>query len=332
MNGQGEMHVKKSGFYGSLALVLAAFAMLLYAPAKAVSGAKHGLAVCAHVIVPSLLPFLILSGLLTGLGLPRLLARPLGPLVERLFCVPGVCAAPFLLGLTGGYPVGAASTAELERRGEINAGEGSRALAFCNNTGPAFIIGAAGSGVFGSAKLGLLLYLSHILAAIGVGLLFSARREKPEPKPAGTEFVFRALPEVLPESVGRAVTATMNICGFVVFFSVLTALLDALGLFSALAGAMAARTGLELRFCRALLSGILELGGGISAMEGLAAAPRNLALASFVLGFGGLSVHCQTLAAVSGTGISTTRHFAGRLLHGLLSALITLLLCTFFRT
>ena len=332
MEGRAVIILKKSAFLLSLMLVLLTFAMLLYAPAEAVAGAKRGLAVCAGVIVPSLLPFLILSGLLTGLGLPRLLARPLGPLFGKLFGVSGAAAAPFLLGLTGGYPVGAASAVELVRRGEIDAEEGGCILPFINNTGPAFIIGAAGSGIFGSAALGLMLYLSHILAAVAVGLLFSLGKRRREERKAETDFVFRSLAEILPESVKSAVTATLNICGFVVFFSVLTAMLDRVGLFSGIAGAIAVRTGLELRFCRALLAGILELGSGVSAMSGLTATPLNLALASFVLGFGSLSVHCQTLAAVSGTDIKTARHFAGRLLHGLLSAGITLLLCTFFRT
>ena len=112
------------------------------------------------------------------------------------------------------------------------------------------------------------------------------------------------------------------------FFSVLTGLLDALGIFTSAAAYLAARLGLELHFTRALLTGFLELGSGVSAMRSLSLTPLNLALASFVLGFGGLSVHCQTLAAVDGTEIKTARHFAGRLLHGALGALFTFLLAS----
>ena len=86
------------------------------------------------------------------------------------------------------------------------------------------------------------------------------------------------------------------------------------------AGFLAARLGLGLRFSRALLSGLLELGNGVSALHGLDAAPRNLALSAFLLGFGGLSVQCQTLAAIEGTGMGAWRGFTGKLLHGALSA------------
>ena len=325
--------MKKTLFFVSLALTLAGFAALAAAPAEAAEGVRRGLSVCAGVIIPSLLPFLILSSLLTALELPRLLARIAGPLMGRLFAVPGAAAAPLLLGLTGGYPVGAAATAELVKRGELSPEEGGRVLAFCNNTGPAFILGAAGSGIFGSARLGLLLYLSHILAAVAVGLLFSVgKRDRtlptlrlPETPPA-----LRSLPEALPECVRGAVAAVLNICGFVTLFSAVTALLDARGRFSGAAGFIAAGTGAELRFVRALLTGVLELGGGIGAMSGLSPAPQNLALASFLLGFGGLSVHCQTLSVIAGTELNAARHFWGRLLHGALSAGITLLLCPVF--
>lgn len=89
---------------------------------------------------------------------------------------------------------------------------------------------------------------------------------------------------------------------------------------------MAARLGLELHFVRAFFTGLMELGCGIGSMEGLAATPANLALASFILGWGGISVHFQTLAVISGTDIKGVRHFAGRLLSGCISAAITFLL------
>ena len=50
---------------------------------------------------------------------------------------------------------------------------------------------------------------------------------------------------------------------------------------------------------RALLSGVLELSGGVAAMAGLAPTPANLALASFLLGSGGLCVHLQAAAVAA---------------------------------
>lgn len=310
----------------STAIILLAFAVLLRFPSDAAACARKGLAVCARTIVPSLLPFFVLSGLFSALGLPRAMAGKAEPLMRRAFGVSGNACAPLLMGLTGGYPAGAAAVAGLVRTRGISSAEGERLLPFCNNTGPAFIIGAAGVGVFGSVKWGFLLYACHILAAICVGLLFSSRNTTDTVR--GSPTAAKSLAQALPESMRSAVAATLNICGYVVFFSVVTGLLETLGLFSALAGALSVKLGLELRFCRSLLTGLLELGSGIVSMEGLAPTGPNLALAAFILGFGGLSVHCQTLAVVADTKMRCVRHFAGRILHGVLSAVFAYLFFT----
>lgn len=308
---------------------LALLTLLLLAPSEASAGAQRGLSVCAGVIVPSLFPFLLLSSYLTAMGLPAALGKLAAPLLSRL-SLPAVSAAPFLLGLCGGYPAGASAVAALVRSGALTPEEGARLLPCCNNTGPGFLIGVAGAAVFGSVRLGALLYLSHVLAALTLLLLSGRRRAAsvcvptvPAPR-LGSVSAF-------PACVSGAAETTLHICGYVVFFSVLTALLQSVGLISALAGAMALRFGMELRVCLALLSGLLELGSGVAALRGAAPTPANLALAAFLLGFGGLAVHAQTLYAVSGTQIKCARHFAGRIIHGLLSAVYVLFFLALFR-
>lgn len=282
--------------------VAAAFALLLCRPEAAAEGAGAGLALCAGIVVPSLLPFLILSGLASALGLPALLAKLLSPVLERLR-IPPVCAAPLLLGLLGGYPVGAAALAGLVRGGMLDPEEAERALPWCNNTGPGFIVGFVGAGVFGSVRAGLVLYLCHLLAALILAFCGGKRRAEAavsQPFSGGL-----SLAQALPECVRSAAMNMVCICAYVVFFSVLSSLLRAVG----------------LRFSP-LVSGILELSQGVSALRDSPANPCSAAVCAFLIGFGGLSVHCQTLSAVSGAQIKCVRHFAGRIVHGLISALL----------
>ena len=316
--------MRKTVFALWLVLLAAATAALLREPEAAARGCAAGLEVCLRTIVPALFPFFVLSGLLSALDVPAALGQKCAPGMRRLFALPGCVAAPLLLGLCGGYPVGAAAAAELVRQGRLSREDAARALPLVNNTGPAFFIGALGSGVFSSAHLGLLLYGVHALSAVTVGLLFSVGQPRKGAEPAApSPLSARSPAAALPEAVAGAVRSLARICGFAALFSALRGVLDALYIFPALTGAAAVGTGLELRQWRALLAGVLELGSGVGAMAGLAATPENLALASFVLGFGSLSVHCQTLAVTAEAEIKTARHFAGRLLHGALSALLT---------
>ena len=160
-------------------------------------------------------------------------------------------------------------------------------------------------------------------------MLFAPRSGGSLPEPRG-QIAAVSLAQALPEAVRSAVCAVLTVSGFVVTFSVVTGMLDASGLLPALVGTLSARLGLELHFARALCTGVLELGTGIGAMQGLTPTPANLALAAFLIGWGGVSVHCQTAAVLAGTDIKSARHTAGRLLHGAISALCMWVLANLF--
>ena len=292
-----------------LLIACALFLGLIAGSAQAAQGARDGLSLCAATLIPTLFPFFTLAGLLSELGLPDLLGQRLTPLTKKLFHVSGCGAQAFMLGISGGYPLGASVVADLRKKGLITQEEGARLLAFCNNSGPAFILGAAG-GVFRSPKAGLLLYLTHILGAVCVGILFRG--------PSGGEASLPAkaaplsLSAAFPRAMTKAVSTTLSVCGYVIFFRSVMALLP---IPASLPPAL-----------QALLSGIFELAGGIASLRGLSPTAETLALAAFLLGWGGISVHLQTLGVMADTDIKCARHLAGRALCGVFAAVFTFIL------
>ena len=290
--------------------ILAAGAALLLLSQEAATGARQALGVCAATLIPSLLPFFTLANMLSALGLPELLAGSLGKGLGRLFRVSPAGAQAFILGLSGGYPLGASVTADLRRSGRVSRDEGERLAAFCNNSGPGFILGAAGA-VFQSPAAGLLLYITHALGAVTVGLLLRGHGASAEGEAAVSTAAPVPFSKALPAAVTKAVGSTIAVCGYVVLFGAIVGMLTP---FLALPPLM-----------RALLTGFLELGGGIAAFQGLAPTPLHLACAALVLGWGGLSVHCQTMGVLADTDISCARHLAGRALCGVSAAVYTYL-------
>ena len=196
---------------------------LLWNAAAAAEAVRRGVTLCLTSVIPALFPFFAVSSLLVSLGAgdaARVLERPF----RALFRCGGAGAAAFLLGMIGGYPVGASTVAALVRRGDVSLAEGQRLLAFCNNAGPAFIIGVAGLTVFGSARVGAYLYLIHITAAAAAGVLLRGRHTAE----AGT---YRAPSRQSPlsaflASVQGAASAMGRVCAFVVFFLVLLSLAE----------------------------------------------------------------------------------------------------------
>ena len=205
--------------------------------------------------------------------------------------------------------MGARTAAELVRRGELSPAEGARLLTFCNNAGPAFAIGVAGVSVFGSARTGAWLYLLHCTAALLTGLLFcrrplpvTAMPKRPVPPRAGLTGQFL-------RAVEGAVSAMARVCGFVVFFLVLLRLAE--GLIGPLPP---------------LAAGVLELTNGILR---LTPDRRGFVTAAALLGWGGLSVHCQTAAVTAGSGISLRLYVPAKAVQAALSAGLAALLAPY---
>ncbi len=126
-------------------------------PAACISAAKEALRLCAEVVIPSLFPFFVCSNLLIGLGGARVLSRYLSRWMRPLFGIPGAGALAVVLGVVSGYPVGADCVAELYASGECTKTEAERMLAFCNNSGPLFVMGAIGVGMLNNPKLAAIL-------------------------------------------------------------------------------------------------------------------------------------------------------------------------------
>ena len=307
-----------------LGLLWGAFALVLW-PEQSMGAMGDGLALCANVILPSLFPFFVLSSLVVELGLTRYLGRLLEPVMAPLFRVNGSCAAALALGAVGGYPVGARTAIQLYQSGQCSHTEAERLLAFCNNSGPAFILGAVGAGVFGSGRAGLALYLCHMAASLMVGLLFRFYRpgEGPSsPRRMGERFQAVSFSAAFPRSVTGAMTSSLNICAFILCFSVVVRLLTLSGLLGAAAQLLSSLPpplALPPAWSRRLLVGALELSSGVYSLTDGSLTGR-LSMAAFMLGWAGVSVHCQVMAFLGDSGLSLRTYVAGKLLHGALSA------------
>jgi len=304
---------------------------LLFFPRECAAAASDSIGVCLSVVIPTLFPFFVFSAFAVESGLSYFLGRAMAPAM-RLFRVGGAAGSAFVLGLVSGFPVGAKTAISLYESGQCTKTESERLLSFCNNTGPAFILGSVGIGIFNSQSAGLLLYGAQVAASVLTGVLFGLlwRGEsgsKRAPKPAKSANV--PLLRCFLSAVRSGGVSVFNICVFVVFFSVAIKLLFVSGAIPAAASALGrllAPIGLERALLERLFTGFFEVVSGVrSAGEGGMGA-GNLALTGAILGWAGLSVHCQVLSFLSGSGLSARPYLIGKLLQSALAALFTYLL------
>lgn len=190
--------------------------LLIIDTKTAVGGARDGIELCLNTVIPSLLPFFIASNyFLTQLG--SKLSKFSRPVLQ--YCgIPQGAESIFLLGILGGYPLGASIISEAYQRGELNRLSASKLLGFCNNAGPSFIFAMA-AYLFSSPLVGLIAWLLQITSALIVGRLFHAPTDE-------VCHLYNGKPISFIDCVEKSIKNMIHICGWIIIFRVLIAYID----------------------------------------------------------------------------------------------------------
>lgn len=227
----------------------------------------------------------------------------------------------------------------LKEKKICNLEECERLIAFTNNSGPLFIVGTVGSGLFGNSLIGFLLLITHILACITVGFIFRfwkckkhySTRNIDEISNSNTLVNIDNLGEILGSSIKNSINTIVMIGGFVVLFSVINSMLDNTHFFDILTTIFSpifTFLGLPSEFCDSIFSGIIELTNGVSKVCAISSKniSINIVICAFLLGFGGLSVLLQVLSITSKNNISIKPYIIGKILHACFAALYTFII------
>lgn len=293
----------RTGIFASTAMLI-----LILDTKTAIIGAQDGIQLCIRTVIPSLLPFFVLTSLLTGsmTGMHSRILRP----VERLCRMSSGSGVLLITGLLGGYPAGAQGVADAYRRGQISKENAHRLLGFCSNAGPAFIFGIL-AGQFSSPAAPWLLWGIHIFSCVAVAALFPGNFQK--------ETVRLSRQEVtLIKAVERSGKNMAKVCLWIILFRVLIAFLDRwfLWYFDPEAGV--------------LLSGLLELTIGCTELACISQEGLRFVICSAALGFGGICVAMQTGSVAADLGLAS--YIKGKTMQSLFSMILALVVQYFLLT
>ncbi len=317
---------------------------LVICPKEGVEAAVSGLKVFWEIVLPSLLPFFVLSEIMLGMGVVHFIGVLLEPLMRPLFNVPGVGAFALSMGLAAGYPMDAVITGKFRRGGMCTQVEGERLLSFTNTADPLFIFGAVAVSMFGRPDLGVVLGIAHYLSSFTVGFIFKFYGNRGDQKKTEDKEVFqgsilrravralikarqedgRQFGQLMGDAVRESMTTLSMVCGFIMLFSVLVKILAVFGVLSLITPALAGILevfGIHPNLAHALFNGILEIDlGTMIASETAAPLLDKVLIASWIIAWSGLSVHAQVASVIHDTDIRMRPYIAARFLHGLFAA------------
>ncbi len=291
----------------SLFALAAAMGLLIF-PTAASQAVRQSVDDCLETVVPSLFSFSILAIWLQKSGVYRYSLRFLTFFLSKLLRMDEELCAVFVLANIGGYPTGIKLLSELVKSGRLSEKDAGRMLCCCFGSGPSFIIGIVGVGVFHSAKAGLVLFAAcfasslvmAVVVRLGGEIRLSGKNAVCGKENAAQCFV---------SSVSDGAGVMLSVCAMITAFSAVTALLEKAGLFAA-AQHFGANTG--------VLSAVLE----ITRISKVAVTEYAMPLCAALLSFGGVCVQLQ-LCAVGG-GIPLLRLWLSRIPAMIISAVLVM--------
>lgn len=325
------MKIFKNSHRFILTIIIFTYILLLFFfPILCIEGAKNGLLLWFEQLLPSLLPFLILSGLCVRFGLTDFIGKLFYPFFRFLPISKQGCY-PIVIGFLSGYPVGAKTCADMLIEKKLTKREASFLLCFCNNASPMFLTGFTACSCLGLVKYRYLIFFIIVISGFFSALLLypfifkhmsetypnsiltaasvePIKENKKEPKTSSAI-------QKLDETILSSFEIMVKIGGYIILFSIPAMLF--LSLFSYL---LSDSNNFSV-FLPAIVLGMLEISTGVSFL-GSAALPLliKIVLTLSVCAFGGFSALAQTKSVIGSSGLSIQYYLLSKILQSIFAA------------
>ena len=281
------------------AVGLGCYCCLRYTEACA-NGIRKGILFCIEVLVPSLFVFMALSSAVIRSGIAVSMTKPLEKPARILFRLPPPGLAVILLGILGGYPVGARCAEALYEQGAIRRPDAEKTACIAVCAGPGFLLNYVGCALLNSRQAGNMLLICEITGVLITGMIIG-RVMKGDRESSFQPSGGIITDNLLISSVTDASRATFRMCGMVVVCTAMTEVIDTIS---------------PDRTLTDLTSAFIEITEGCHRMCGV----YPLTLIAFFIGFGGISVHLQIYAGLSELRVNKGSFFLFRIMQGMITA------------
>lgn len=298
-----------------LLLLLGLFLYLIIFPQHAVPAAASGLLLWYQIILPTLLPFAILTGICLSSNLFYLFARPLHRVLAHVLPVSIEGTFPLAAGFLFGFPMGSKICASMLEEGKISYEEASVLFIISNNMSPVFVSSFILNQSLKLPALVPVTFLILYLPPLLLGRFLLKRRKKNADflhKNTTSRFQFNF--KIIDAAIINGFETLVRLGGYIMLFSIAVSVLSLLPDIPELV--------------RILFTGGIEITNGIWAVaeSSCPLLTRYLLCIAFTA-FGGCSGIAQTTAMIQGTGLSIRPYILTKFLLCMESSLLACLIC-----
>ena len=272
---------------------------------------RFSFSLCFNNLFPSLIPFMLLSNILINYNFINDLSDMLKNITTSFFKVSKNCSFAIVMSILSGTPSNGKYLKDLYDNKLIDNNDIQKSLNFCHFTNPIFIIGTIGYAFLNNKKLGLVILISHYTSSFIIGLFNkndkSLKISNISIKSNKNNFI-----SILKNSINNTVDTLLLILGIITSCIIITTIINNI---------------FNINDNYKFLFGIIEITQGLKYLS-LSNLNINIKtiISSFLISFGGICIHAQVFSILNNKKIRYIPYFISRIIHGLLSSIITIFL------
>ena len=286
---------------------------LFLCPSLALAASRQGLQIWFETLLPTLLPFLILSGFLVRANLADSLVAFISPVLKKIFHISSYGCYAILIGFLCGFPMGAKVLSDLVKAGKIEHIEAQYLLGFCNNASPAFVITFLVTEQLGKPSM----IVPTLLLVYGMPILWGMiqnpfYRKKLRHTQIQNLRTLEKAPmvqinfELIDACILDSVITITKLGGYIIMFSIIAKMTTCIPFMT--------------NTVKACVTGVTELTNGIPLIANAYPFPMSYLILIPITCFGGLSALAQTESVIKSAHLSLSKYFISKICICILAA------------
>jgi len=264
-------------------------------------------------VFPSLFIMFILNDIIINTNILSSFVKFINPIFNKIFNTGGSSSQAFILSLFSGTPSSAFIINEMLNNNSITLEDANKLITFTYFSNPLFLYNILSLSFNFSITLKIILI--HYITNIIIGLIFRKDKSIYKAYSKNNQETNNNIFLLIPSAIKKSLNTLLLILGTIVFYMILSNLIINIFSFSPTQNI--------------IIRGIFEITQSLNQLNSL----KNTGIlkeiiATFIISFGGLSIHSQVLTILNNTNISYKNFLIARILHGLIST-ITYIFFTF---
>lgn len=282
--------------------------LILYNSYEIMQSIRFSFSLCINNLFPSLIPFMLLSNILINYDFINDLSNIFKNITTKFFKINKNCSFALVMSMISGSPSNAKYLKDLSDNNLIDNIDIQKSLNFCHFTNPIFIIGTIGYNFLNNKKLGLIILISHLASSFVIGV-FNKKRKNIKTSNTSVKKNRNNFISILKESINSTIDTLFLILGIITTCIIITTIINNI---------------FNINNNYKFFFGLLEITQGLKYLS-LSNLNINIKtiISSFLISFGGLCIHAQVFSILNNKKIRYTPYLISRIIHGLLSSIIT---------